>query len=66
MIIYYCVPGIWYVRDAIVIFHFGLFFAFLPHNSSKYQNFEKMKKQPRDIIILHKCTTNYDQIMQTS
>ena len=27
------------------------------------QNFEKMKKEPEDIIILHICTKNYDQMM---
>ena len=30
MIICYTVPEIWRVTDAIVIFHFGLFFAILP------------------------------------
>ena len=30
MIIWYTVPEIWCVMHAIVIFHFGLFFAFLP------------------------------------
>ena len=30
MIICYTVPKIWYVTDVIVIFRFGLFFAFLP------------------------------------
>ena len=29
-----------------------------PLNNPKNQNFEKMKKDPRDIIILHKCTMN--------
>ena len=41
-------------------FHFGLFFALLPPNSPKNQNFKKMKKVPGDIIILHMCTKNYD------
>ena len=30
MIICYTVPEIWCVTDAIVIFHFGIFFALLP------------------------------------
>ena len=52
MIIGYTVPEIWYVADVIVIFHFGLFFALLPPNSSKNINFVKMKKTPGNIIIL--------------
>ena len=48
MIICYTVLGIWCVIDLIVPFHFGLFFALLlqpsPPNSSKNQNFKKMKK----------------------
>ena len=31
MIICYTVPEIWRVTDVIFIFHFGLFFALLPH-----------------------------------
>ena len=34
--------------------HFGPFFALLPPNNPKNQNFEKMKKLPQDIIILHR------------
>ena len=52
--------------DVIVIFHFGLFFAILPPNSPKNQNFKKMEKPPGEIIILHMCTKNYDQIMYSS
>ena len=39
MIICYTVPEIWCVMDVIVIFHFGLFFALLPPNSPKNENF---------------------------
>ena len=39
---------------------------FYPPNSPKYQNLKKMKKTPGDIIILHTCTKNYDQIMYGS
>ena len=59
------VPEIWCVTDVIVISHFGLFFALLPPNSPKYQNFEKMKKTQGD-IILHMCTKNYHQMMYGS
>ena len=38
--------------------HFGLFFALLPANNPENQNFEKMKKAPGDIIILHMSTIN--------
>ena len=37
---------------------FGLFCPILPPNNPKSQNFEKMKKIPGDISILHKCTIN--------
>ena len=35
----------------------------LPPNSPKNQNEKKMKKKHGDIIILHMCTKNYDQIV---
>ena len=54
------------MADVIVIFHFGLFFALLHPNSLKNQNFEKMRKTCGDIIILHMCTKNYDQMMYGS
>ena len=44
----------------------GYFLPFYATNSPKNQNFEKMKNTPGEIIILHKCTTNYDQIMYDS
>ena len=42
------------------------FLPFYPPNNPKNQNFEKMKKTPGDIIILHMCTKNYDQMMYGS
>ena len=59
MIIGYTAPEIWHVTHAILIFHFGLFFAFLPP-WPKNQNFKKMKKLPGDITILRICHKNYD------
>ena len=53
MVICYTVPEIWRVTDVIVIFHFGLFFALYPLNSSKSQNFKNKKKRPGDVIISH-------------
>ena len=43
----------------------GHFLSFYSSNNLKNQNFEKMKKTPRD-IILHLCTKNYDQMMHGS
>ena len=54
------------MTDVIAIFHFGLFLPFYPHNSLKNQNFYKMKKTTVDIITLHTCTKNYDQMMHSS
>ena len=49
------------------------FFVILGHfmplyltNNPKNQNFEKMKKAPEDIIILHKCTKNHDRMLYWS
>ena len=50
------------MTDIIVISHFGIFLALLPANNPKNQNVEKMKKTTGDIIILHMCTKNYDQV----
>ena len=44
----------------------GHFLPFYSSNSAKNQNFEKMKKKPADITILHICTKNYDQIIYGS
>ena len=51
------------VRDRFDYFSFCAIFAFLPpNNSPKNQNFEKIKKMPGDIIILHMLTKDYDQM----
>ena len=54
------------MMDVIVISHFKLFFPLLPLQHPKNQNFEKMKKTPGDIILLHTCTKNYDQMVYDS
>ena len=64
MIRWCTVPETWCMTDVIVVSHFGL--ALLPPNSPKNENFEKMKKIPGDIIILHMCTKNYDHLMYGS
>ena len=76
MIICYTVPEIQQVTDVILIFRFGLFFAFTPPppppppppapNNPKNKNFKKMKKIPGDITILHMHTINYDHMMYSS
>ena len=47
----------------MLFFILGYFLPFNLPNSLKNQNFEKMKKTTGDIIILCKCTKNYDQMM---
>ena len=42
------------------------FLPFYPPNNPKNQNFEKMKKPPGDIIILHRCTINDNHMMYGS
>ena len=54
------------MTDIIFIPHFGLFFGLYPSNSPKNKNFQKMKTTPGDMIILHMCTKNYDQVIYGS
>ena len=39
------------------------FLPFYPHNIPEHQNFEKIKKPPGDIIILHSCNINDNHII---
>ena len=41
----------------------GYFLPFYSHNSLKNENFNKMKKTPGHIIILHRCTKNHDHVI---
>ena len=50
-IIWCMLPEIWSATN-IIFCHFD------PPNNLKNKNFEKIKKMPGDIIILHKCTLN--------
>ena len=43
--------------------HSGPFFILCSSNNPKNQNFEKMRKNPRDIIILHLCNVNENHMM---
>ena len=66
-------PDIWSAKDRIFS-NFRPFFALLPHphtpppppHNPENQNFEKMKKSPGYIIILHTCTINDHHIMHGS
>ena len=62
MIIHYTVPEMWRETDVIAIFILSYTFPFYPSNCPKNENFKAMKKMPGDIIILHKCTKNHDQM----
>ena len=42
------------------------FLPFYPPNNPKNQNFEKLKKRPGDIIILHMCTINDNHMIYSS
>ena len=55
------------VPDRCNYFSFwAIFCPFIPLTAKKNQNLKKMKKTPTDIIILHMCTKNYDQMMYGS
>ena len=41
----------------------GNFLPFYHPNSLKNQNLKRMKKKPGDIIIIHKCSKNYDHML---
>ena len=45
---------------------FDHFLSFYPPKNQQNQNFEKMKKKPGDIIILHKCPINDNHMMYCS
>ena len=67
MITCYTVPEIWRMTNAILIFHFEIFFALLPPNSPKNDNFKTMKKKTLGyIIILHNCAKNHNHILHCS
>ena len=61
---------VWFLRYQVWQTEFfvilGYFFALLPPNYPENQNFEKMKKIPGDIIILHMSTLNQNHMMYDS
>ena len=48
------------------LWFWAIFCPFTPSNNSENQNFEKIKKGPRDAIILHMCTKNHNHMMYAS
>ena len=62
--------AVWYLRyaawgtESFVIFDH--FLHFYPPNNLKNQNLEKIKKQPRDITILHICTISDNHMIYGS
>ena len=59
------VHEIWSATD-IIFCHSRPFFALLPPNNPKNQNFEKMKKLPGDIITFQTCDINGNHMMYGS
>ena len=59
------VPEIWSAMERIFVI-LDHFLPFHPLNNPKNQNFEKMKKTPGHIIILHKCAINDNHMMYCS
>ena len=60
------VPEIWSVWQTELFDILDSFLPFYHPNNPKKQKFEKMKKAPGDIIILHKCTINDNHMMYGS
>ena len=59
--------GVQQTKLFVIMVRFLLFCSPPPApNNPKNQNFEKLKKTLGDIMILHKCTKNYDQMMYGS
>ena len=64
-VIWCIVPEIWSATDRIFFSFWNIFFPFTT-NKTKNLNFEKIKKNPGDIIILHMSTINDNLMMYVS
>ena len=64
-IIWYLVPEIWSASDRIFLSFSAMFCPFTSYQPEKWK-LQKMKKAPRDIIILHKCAKNHDHMLYCS
>ena len=60
------VPEIWSMGQTEFFVILAPFLPFYPPNNPKNQNFEKMKKLPGVIIILHRCNINDNHMMHGS
>ena len=58
--------GSWDMKRDRIFCHLDRSLPFYPPNNPKNQNFEKMKKESGDSIILHMCNINDNQIMYGS
>ena len=56
------VPEIWSATDTFFVI-LGHCLPFYPSHNPKKQNFEKLKKTPGVISILHKCTKNHNHML---
>ena len=66
MIMIWCMaPNIWSVTDNCFVI-LDRFLSFYSPNNPKNQNFEKLKRAPGDIIILHMCSINDTHMMYGS
>ena len=63
MVIWYTVLEIWRMRCNWYFSFRAIFCPFTPLTCPKNENFKKIKKAPRDITILHKCTKNHDHML---
>ena len=58
---------VWFMRHGVQQTYFFVildcFLPFYPPNNPKSQNFEKMKREPGDIIFWHRCTINGNHVM---
>ena len=64
-IIWYLVPEIWSASDRIFLSFSAMFCPFTSYQPEKWK-LQKMKKAPRDIIILQKCAKNHDHMLYCS
>ena len=55
--------GVWRTEFFVILDHF---LPFYPPKNLKNENFKKMKKNPGDIIILHKYKKNHDHMLYCS
>ena len=61
---------LWFLRYGVQRTEFlsfwTIFLPFYPPKNPKNQSFEKLKKTPEDITILHKCNKNHDYMLYCS